>query len=87
MVGYKDQCLKNKETIKNFIAIFIYAMKASMKRICTRKNSPPVIALIDASSCINRNKPAINKCMEVTSNNYAAIQLIDNSKKLPHICW
>ncbi|KPM07250.1 hypothetical protein QR98_0057390 [Sarcoptes scabiei] len=62
ITAYKNQCLK--ETLKNFVSIIVYSIRGSMKRICAKKSTESTLALIDSSSCINRNKNSINNEFE-----------------------
>ncbi|KAI7688586.1 hypothetical protein SSS_01781 [Sarcoptes scabiei] len=51
-----------------------------------KKITESTLALIDSSSCINRNKNSINKCMRENASYLASIKKSRNELKMPHFC-
>ncbi|KAF7489020.1 hypothetical protein SSS_01781 [Sarcoptes scabiei] len=64
----------------------ITAYKINYETDMCKKITESTLALIDSSSCINRNKNSINKCMRENASYLASIKKSRNELKMPHFC-
>ena len=82
--NYIKKCTKSLS--KQMFSVYVFTIKSQLNQLC-KKDTARRREMLDAAKCVNKAKPAFAKCVNQTIDRLQRIKFVEDSKKIPHLCW
>ena len=82
--SYIKKCTKSLS--KQLFSVYIFTIKSQLNQLC-KKDSKRRQEMLESSKCVNSAKQAFAQCVDRTIDHLQRIKLVDDNKKIPHLCW
>ena len=82
---FVKSCLK--EYPKRLLSILIKTVKTQSKSLCAQKESKRLVELFSSADCTNAARSQYQKCINESVDTLIGIKSVEDTQKLPLLCW